>query len=133
MLARGPTCTQLHKTNVMIAHARDSNIPADLAKIKAQIDEKFTDVFIYKTSSVVCRGCNKEISLIEKFVWQSVTACRKRYPQTEHEQTTIRFLTTDNGIFQANFDFKYKRCIDQVHLPPSNYARGFILVHMYIM
>ena len=31
--------TQLHKTNAMIAHARDSKIPADLAKIKAQIDE----------------------------------------------------------------------------------------------
>jgi len=56
--------TQLHKTNAMIAHARDSNIPADLAKIKAQIDEKFPDVFIHKTRSVVCRGCTKEISLI---------------------------------------------------------------------
>ena len=46
--------TQLHKTNAMIAHARDSNIPADLAKIKAQIDENFPDVFIHKTSSVAC-------------------------------------------------------------------------------
>ena len=64
MLNRGLTCTQLHETNVMIAHARDSNIPADLAKIRAQIDEKFTDVFIHKTRSVVCRRCTKEISLI---------------------------------------------------------------------
>lgn len=56
--------TQLHKMNTMIAHLRDSNIPADLAKIKAQIDKKFPHVFIHKTSSVVCRGCTKEISLI---------------------------------------------------------------------
>ena len=55
--------TQMHKTNAMIDHSRDSNIPIDLAKIQAQIDERFPHIFIHKKTSVVCRGCTKEISL----------------------------------------------------------------------
>ena len=42
-----------HLGTQLISHARDLNIPADLANIKAQIDEKFQNVFIHKTKSVV--------------------------------------------------------------------------------
>ena len=55
--------TQMHKTNAMTAYSRDSNIPIDLAKIQAQIDERFPHIFIHKKTSVVCLGCTKDISL----------------------------------------------------------------------
>ena len=58
--------TQMHKTNVLIAHSRESDVSLELSELHAQIKTKFPNVFILKKSSAFCRACKTDISLLSR-------------------------------------------------------------------
>ncbi|KAJ7380578.1 hypothetical protein OS493_009045 [Desmophyllum pertusum] len=64
--------SQTHKTNVKIAHCRDSEIPLAIQNIQKEVEEQFPQVFIPKTKLVVCRICSTELLLLHKVVLNNV-------------------------------------------------------------
>ena len=69
-IGKAPYCvrqhlaTQIHKTNTLIAHSRESNVSLELSALHAQINTKYPNVFIVKKSSAFCRACKTDMSLL---------------------------------------------------------------------
>ena len=60
--------TQMHKTNTLIAHSRESDVSLELSELHSQIKTKFPNIFILKKSSAFCRACKTDISLLGRNV-----------------------------------------------------------------
>ena len=60
--------TQMHKTNTLIAHSRESDVLLELSELHSQIKTKFPNIFILKKSSAFCRACKTNMSLLGRNV-----------------------------------------------------------------
>jgi len=60
--------TQMHKTNTLIAHSRESDVLLELSELHSQIKTKFPNIFILKKSSAFCQACKTHMSLLGRNV-----------------------------------------------------------------
>lgn len=58
--------TQVHKTNPVIAHLRESNVSVELSELHAHINPKFSNVSILNKSSDFCLASKIDISLLSR-------------------------------------------------------------------
>ena len=60
--------TQMHKSNSLIAHSRESDVSLEPSELHSQIKTKFPNIFILKKSSTLCRACKTNMSLLGRNV-----------------------------------------------------------------
>lgn len=123
--------SQTHKTNVKIAHCRDSEIPLAIQNIQKEVEEQFPQVFIPKTKLVVCRICSTELLLLHKVVLNNV---KQHVNSTCHRQRVGTFgkpgLTNDI----SSFLFKQGKSAENSRLSGqgNSFVLDFIKTVLYI-